>query len=172
MAKIKRKPFILCIVGASSAGKTSLIERLIPELRKRGLKIGTIKHDIHDRFEMDKPGKDSWRHKKAGASVTIVSSPRRIGIIMDVDHDHDPEELLKFLDVDLVITEGYKKSPYPKIEIIKTGIDPICKDDKTLIAIVSDNELLSSTNIPRFTLQDIEKLADFVIKYFHLLNSS
>lgn len=172
MAKVKKMPFILCVVGYSSAGKTSLIERLISELKKRGLKIGTIKHDIHDRFEMDKPGKDSWRHKKAGASVTIVSSPRRIGIIMDVDHDHDPEELLKFLDVDLVITEGYKKSPYPKIEIIKTGADLICKNDKTLIAIVSDSNELNLTNIPRFTIRDIEKLADFLIKYFHFYSSS
>lgn len=156
--------FILCIVGSSGAGKTLLIETLIPKLIKRGLKVGTIKHDLHDRFDMDKPGKDTWRHKVAGASAVIASSPKRLAIIMDVDHDHSPEELIKFMQVDIVIAEGYKSSRYPKIEVVKEDCEPICKKDKNLIAIVSNTKF--DLQIPVFSIKDSDKIADFVITYF------
>ena len=100
-------PPIVCIVGSSGAGKTTLLEKLIPELTCRGIKVGTVKHDVHG-FEIDKPGKDSYRHKQAGAVVTIISSPKRIGMVMDTDHDLDLGELLPFYSgVDIVLTEGY-----------------------------------------------------------------
>ncbi len=160
-----KKP-ILCIVGCSGAGKTSFIEKLLPELKKRGLKIATIKHDMHDRFEIDKPNKDSWRLKKAGASVSIISSPKRIGITMNVDHDHDPEEFLRFLNVDLVIAEGYKRSLHPKIEITKVDTEPICKDDKNLIAIVGENRW--DLDIPQFTSQQLDEIVGFILKHFNI----
>ncbi len=166
-----KKP-IICIVGASGSGKTFFIERLIPELKKRGIKVVSIKHDIHDRFEMDKPGKDSWRHKKAGAIATIISSPKRIGIVMDVDHDHDPEELLKYVDlnkVDLVLAEGYKKSRHLKIEVLK-GSELICKDDPHLIAVIINhsNHPKRSLNIPYFRGDQAEEVAEFIIKKLDL----
>ncbi|MBW2556910.1 MAG: molybdopterin-guanine dinucleotide biosynthesis protein B, partial [Deltaproteobacteria bacterium] len=79
-------PPVVSVVGNSGAGKTTFLEKMIPEMVGRGLKVGTIKHDVHGRFEMDKPGKDSWRHKHAGASTTVISSPYRIGIVMDVKY--------------------------------------------------------------------------------------
>ena len=166
-----KKP-IICIVGASGSGKTFFIERLIPEFKKRGIKVVSIKHDIHDRFEMDKPGKDSWRHKKAGAITTIISSPKRIGIVMDVDHDHDPEELLKYVDlnkVDLVLAEGYKKSRHLKIEVLK-GSELICKDDPHLIAVIINhsNHQKRSLNIPYFRGDQAEEVAEFIIKKLDL----
>ena len=111
------KTAIVTFVGRSGAGKTTLIERLIPELRGRGVRVGTVKHDVHG-FEMDRPGKDSFRHKHAGAQVTVISSPNQIGIVMDVDHDHHPDELgVFFSEMDIVLTEGYKRQRRPKVEV-------------------------------------------------------
>ena len=99
-------PAIVCIVGKSGSGKTTLLEKLIPELTGMGLKVGTIKHDVHG-FEIDHPGKDSWRHKQAGSAITIISSPQRIGVVMDVEHDHTLDELASFFSgVDIILTEG------------------------------------------------------------------
>lgn len=155
---------IISIVGASGAGKTTLIEKLLPEIKRLGLKVGTIKHDVHG-FEMDKPGKDSWRHKQAGAAVSIISSPFQIGMVMDVDHDHSPEELSKFFpNVDIILTEGYKRKGSSKVEVFRPdGHDrePLCRDDRHLIALVSDIPI--NLGVPRFTLDDIKGLADFLI---------
>jgi molybdopterin-guanine dinucleotide biosynthesis protein B len=78
---------IVSIVGKSDSGKTTLLEKLVAELKSRGFRVGTIKHDAHS-FEIDHEGKDSWRHKKAGASVSIISSAEKIGMVLDSDHDH------------------------------------------------------------------------------------
>jgi molybdopterin-guanine dinucleotide biosynthesis protein B len=118
---------------------------------------------------MDKPGKDSWRHKQAGAVTTIISSPRRIGMVMDVDHDHDPNELKRFFqNVDIVITEGYKQGDKPKIEIFRAGLrsEPLCKDDDHLIGLVADLEV--AIGVPRFSLDDVKGLTDFLIGRFGL----
>ena len=167
---LKMKKPIICIVGTSGSGKTFFIERLIPELKKRGIRVFCIKHDVHDRFEIDKPGKDSWRHKKAGAVGTIISSPKRIGIIMDTDHDHDPEELLKYIDldkVDLVLAEGYKKSRHLKIEV-STGNKLMCENDPFLIAVIS-NHPKKSSGVPYFKKDQAKEVAEFIIKKLDLL---
>ena len=96
---------IVSFVGRSGAGKTTLIERLIPELRAMGVGVGTVKHDVHG-FEIDYPGKDSWRHKQAGSSVTLISSPHRIGMVMDVDHDYTLDDLAPFFSgVDIILAK-------------------------------------------------------------------
>lgn len=163
------KPHIISVVGLSGTGKTTLLERLIPELTRRGFRVGTVKHHRH-RFEMDRPGKDSWRHKHAGASVTIVSSPYHIGMIMDVDHDHRPDELAPLLcSVDIVLTEGYKQDHNPKIEVFRPkagGGEPILKGDAHLVALVSDAKV--DLDVPKFSTDDIEALADFLIDNFNL----
>jgi molybdopterin-guanine dinucleotide biosynthesis protein B len=158
----KSPPPIIAVVGRSGAGKTTLLENLIRELRQRGLKIGTVKHDVHG-FEMDKPGKDTWRHKKAGALTTLISSPYQIGMVRDVDHDHDVDELAPFFkDVDLILAEGYKRSNKPKIEIFRPEAhqEPLCRKDDHLIALVSDMAL--DLGVPRFSLDDIQGLAEFL----------
>jgi len=160
------EPQIVSIVGSSGAGKTTLLERLIPELNKRGLRVGTVKHDVHG-FEMDKPGKDSYRHKHAGAAMTILSSPIGIGLVMDTDHDFALNELLPFFSgVDIILTEGYKRENYPKIEVFRKEVhpEPLCAGDKNLIALVSDTPL--DLPIPRFLPKDIKGLADFLIQQF------
>jgi molybdopterin-guanine dinucleotide biosynthesis protein B len=86
-------------------------------LRHKGLNVVTIKHDVHG-FEMDRPGKDSWRHKQASALTTVISSPYQVGMVIDVENDHQPHELLPlFTGMDIVLIEGFKRTNLPKIEV-------------------------------------------------------
>jgi molybdopterin-guanine dinucleotide biosynthesis protein B len=169
MRNKKNKPPVVSVVGTSGVGKTCLLEKLIPELNRRGFKVGTIKHHMH-RFEMDKPGKDTWRHMQAGAAGTIISSPNRIGMLMNVDHDHSPDELVSFFSsVDIILTEGYKRGNLPKIEVFRGGLHaaPLCEGDAHLLALVSDTPV--DLDIPQFSMREVEGLADLVIDTFNLV---
>ncbi len=162
----QRRIPIVSFVGHSGSGKTTFIEKLIPVLVGAGVKTAIIKHDVHG-FEMDKPGKDTWRHKKAGAAATIISSAEKIGLVMDADHDHQPHELAFMLDfADVIITEGFKHGPYPKIEVFRpyaTGDSaPLCLDDPQLLAVISDRTV--ACQVPVFDLDDIQPVADFLIR--------
>jgi len=169
--KTVKNPPIVLFVGYSGSGKTTLLEKLIPELTRRGLRVGTIKHDVHG-FEMDQPGKDSWRHKHAGAAASIISSPYQIGEVMDVDHDHSLDELAPLLShVDIILTEGYKREHKPKIEVFRPEVrdDPLCKGDKDLLALVSDSPV--DLGVPRYLTDDVEGVADFLIAHFNLISA-
>ncbi|MFC1863388.1 molybdopterin-guanine dinucleotide biosynthesis protein B [Thermodesulfobacteriota bacterium] len=162
---------VVTLVGKSGTGKTTFLEKLLPALKERGLRIGTIKHDVHG-FELDHPGKDSWRHKQAGADTTVISSPKQIGMVRDVDHDHTVSELIPiFSNMDLVIVEGFKKEKNPKVEIFRSEVsrEPLCSSDENLIALVSDKNL--DLGVPRFDLEDVQGLADFLIDFFKLRRS-
>ena len=168
MAGESTAPPLVSIAGKSGSGKTTLMERLIRELRVQGLRVGSIKHHLHA-FEMDQPGKDSWRHKQAGAERSVISSPHRIGLVMDVDHDYTFDELLTFFSgMDIVLSEGYKGGERPKIEVFRPEVyaSPICLDDASLIAMVSDRDM--DLKVPRFGLDDITGLTDFLINQFGL----
>jgi molybdopterin-guanine dinucleotide biosynthesis protein B len=161
-------PPLVIIAGRSGSGKTSLLERLIPEFKKRGLRVGTIKHH-HGDFDIDHPGKDSWRHKKAGAEKTVVSSPTRIGLVMDVDHDYKPDELIPFLnEMDIILVEGYKEEDLPKVEIFRPEIHdtPLFLKDPGLIAVMTNSRL--ATGVPVLGLDDVTGLADLLVRYFEL----
>ncbi len=147
------------------------MEKLIGELTHRGYRVGSIKHDVHG-FEMDKPGKDSWRHKQAGACTTLISSPYQIGMVMDVDHDHHPDELRKFFNtVNVILTEGYKRQRRPKVEIFRSEVhdEPLCTNDADIVAIMSDIPV--NIDVPRFALEDTKSLVDFLIEKFHLVRN-
>jgi molybdopterin-guanine dinucleotide biosynthesis protein B len=165
-------PPIVSIVGKSNAGKTTLLERLVPELRQRGYRIGTIKHNVHG-FDIDLEGKDSWRHKQAGAHTVVISSPKKIAVVKDVEAEESPDSLASkyFQDVDIILTEGYKKQDKPKIEVFRSRMHgtPLCKGDEHLVALVSDTSL--DLCVPRFDLDDIKGLADLVEERF-LVKSS
>ena len=166
------QPPIISVVGYSGAGKTTLMEKLIGELTRRGFRVGSIKHDVHG-FEMDKPGKDSWRHKQAGACTTLISSPYQIGMVMDVDHDHAPDELRKFFThANVILTEGYKKQNRPKVEIYRSEVhdEPLCRNDDNIVAIMSDVQV--GLNVPRFSLDDVSGLVDFLVDRFKLHEGS
>lgn len=161
-------PQILLIVGRSGSGKTTLLERLIPELRGRGYRIGTIKH-VHG-FDIDHEGKDSWRHKEAGADAVVVSSPEKLALIKDVESEEtlDNIALKYFQDVHIILAEGYKSEGRPKIEVYRSAAHAtrVCEGDKHLVAFVSDSGL--DPGVPCFAPDDIKGLADFVEKRFLL----
>jgi molybdopterin-guanine dinucleotide biosynthesis protein B len=160
-------PPVIAFIGKPDSGKTTLLEKLIPELNRRGYRIGTIKHHVHT-FEMDKPGKDTWRHKQAGARTVALSSPTGLGIIRDVSEDLTIEELIGryYGDIDLVITEGYKRLGLPKIEIFRQALhsEPLPDRDDTWVAMVSDTA--GPTDLLCFALDDIVGLADFLEEKF------
>ena len=160
-------PPVVSLVGRPDHGKTTLLEKLIPELNRRGYRIGTIKHHVHE-FAMDKPGKDTWRHKQAGAHIVVLSSPTGLGVIRDVTGDTPVAELVGryFFDVDLVIAEGYKRLDLPKIEVFRSAVDnePLQNRDKTWIGMVTDRK--KEGDLPCFGLDDVGGLADFLIETF------
>lgn len=154
---------IVSIVGKSNSGKTTLIERLIPELTGRGYRVATIKHNMHG-FQIDHEGKDSWRHKQAGAKVTVIASPRQVAVIEDVNRDYELGELRDryIRDVDVIISEGFKKNPHPKIEVYRTAVrqQMLCGPQDSLVAVAGD--IPPEPGIPHFEVDDIKGLADFI----------
>jgi len=153
---------IISIVGKSGSGKTTLLEKLIPELKKRGYSLGVVKH-AHNGFDMDKKGKDSWRHKNAGAAATLVVSPGMIAMVKD-EEPLQVDDLAKYLsDMDLIIAEGFKKENLPKFEIFRNDDrhkEPLFMDGTILTAFISDSDY--NPKVPKFDLDDIEQLADFI----------
>jgi len=158
---------IISIVGKSDSGKTTLIEKLVPELTHRGHRIATVKHDTHG-FEVDREGKDSWRHKQAGAHTVVISSPNKVALIRDVEKDFTLEEIREKLiqDVDLVLSEGYKKDVQPKIEIFRKEKhkELLCSKEDHLVAVVTNQSF--KIDVPCFDLDDMVGLSDFIEKRF------
>ena len=164
----RKEPPIICVVGRSGSGKTTLMEKLISEMKGMGIKVGTIKHHKGP-FEMDSPGKDSWRHKRAGSVKALISSPSGIGMVTDVDHDHSLEELASYFSgVDVILCEGFKRAKKPKIEVFRPEVHetPFCLEDSNLKALVSDADL--DLGVPRFPLSDVSGLTEFLCKHFGL----
>jgi molybdopterin-guanine dinucleotide biosynthesis protein B len=158
-------PPVLAIIGKKNCGKTTLIEKLIPELIDLGLRVGTIKHH-HGVIDMDRPGKDTWRHKQAGAHTVVLSSPTGLGVIRDTPGEIPLPELvnLYFSDVDLVLAEGYKQEVLPKVEIFRSSVHakPLSDPGKDLIAVMSDVEV--DRAIPGFRLSETRQLAQFLVE--------
>ena len=154
---------VLSVVGYSGSGKTSFIEKLIRALVDRGYRVVTVKHDVHG-FEIDRPGKDSYRHRMAGASRVIISSPKRFALIEELGEEVAVEDIIdRFCrDADIVITEGYKKGPFPKIEVHReeTGKPIACRDDANLLAIFSDRDM--DVDVPLYPIDDVEKAVEVV----------
>jgi molybdopterin-guanine dinucleotide biosynthesis protein B len=153
---------LICIVGKSNTGKTTLLEKMIPEITRRGYRVGTIKHDVHG-FEMDRPGKDSWRHAQAGAWAVAVSSPAKVALIQKVDEEKTIEELAAMMEdsVDIILAEGFKRSKQLKIEISRSEVsnELLCGEDE-LVAVVSD--VPHAEKVPQFGLDDMKGLIDLV----------
>jgi len=157
-------PAVVSIVGRSKVGKTTFLEKLIPEMRRRGYRVGTVKHDAHDHFEIDREGKDTWRHRAAGAQSVAICSATRLAFTKTVTSEPDLDTIVAtyFSDEDLVLTEGYKSGNKAKIEICRKElqVEPICRPGDRLLAVVSDFSV--DLDVPRFQLDDIRGVADFI----------
>lgn len=165
---------LFSFIGSSGSGKTTFIEKLIGELKNRGVKLGVIKHDAH-KFEIDKPGKDSYRFKHAGADIVAISSAEKMAIVKSFTSTEETlEEIVVnyFKDVDLIITEGYKQSSIPKIEIFRECVGkPFLSEDKTeLIGVITDTENIPRKDVKIFGFDDICGVAEYLLKNgdFHL----
>ena len=158
-------PPVLAFIGRPNCGKTTLIEKLIPALVARGVRVGTIKHH-HGDIQMDISGKDTWRHKQAGAQAVLLSSPTGIGFIQDVPADTPVEILVSrfFQDFDLVLAEGYKDSTLPQIEVFRSTVydKPLQDAGENLFATVSDVRI--HPGLPWFKPEDFEELVVFILE--------
>lgn len=162
---------IVCFVGHSGVGKTTLLEKVIVNLRGRGLQVAAIKHAPHG-FEMDEPGKDSWRLTRAGCNAVILSSPQKMALIEQQQPEPTLDELASMLQdkVDIILAEGYKNSDKPKIEVFRSGISErlICSPQE-LLAIVSDQPIL--LDVPQFRFTEVDRIADLIVSTVYLHQS-
>ncbi|MBS3983319.1 MAG: molybdopterin-guanine dinucleotide biosynthesis protein B [Dethiobacter sp.] len=159
---------IVSVVGKSDSGKTTLICGLLPELKRRGYRVATVKHDVHG-FEIDKPGKDTWKHSQAGADIVIISSPAKIALLEKVDEELTLDEVIaRISNVDIIISEGYKRNNKPKIEVFRSTVHdaPLCTGEDNLIALASDLKL--DLGVPVFPLDDYAGLAELIERRFLL----
>ncbi len=160
-------PPIVSIVGRSDSGKTTFLEKLIPALKTRGLRVAVVKHDSHG-FEMDRPGKDTWRLRQAGADAVMISAPHQMALIRGgLDREATLDELAALVSgqVDLVLTEGYKSGDKPKIEVSRaeiSGGELLCTEEE-LLAVVADGH--RSVDVPQFDLEDAAGVADLLVSY-------
>lgn len=154
----------ICIVGQKNVGKTTLIERLVPALLARGRRVATIKHDAHD-FEIDIPGKDTWRHRQAGSGTTIIASSSKVAMVRLTEREAGLEELLRLVDrsYDLVLIEGLRRSPLPKILVHRPElVGPSPNILGEVWAVVSDGETEVGGGAPRFGPDNITALVDLI----------
>ncbi|NHQ73607.1 molybdopterin-guanine dinucleotide biosynthesis protein B [Roseovarius gahaiensis] len=153
------------VVGWKNAGKTGLMERLVTEITSRGISVSTVKH-AHHSFDVDHPGKDSHRHRVAGATEVLLASRNRFALMHELRNEDEPslsELLQKLAPVDLVLIEGYKRDSHPKVEAHRTvtGNPLIAPDDPTVRAVASDTPL--NLDRPVFDLDDTTVIADFIL---------
>ena len=159
---------IIGLAGWSGSGKTTLLTKVIPRLTARGLAVSTVKH-AHHAFDLDQPGKDSHSHRMAGATEVLVGSANRWALVHELRGAPEPtlrELLAKLAPVDLVIVEGYKREPHPKLEIYRASVrKPLLQpDDPHIVAIASDQPLPDAA-VPVVSLDDIEAVADLILQH-------
>ena len=155
---------VISVVGRSNTGKTTYLEKLIPAIKKRGIRLAVIKHDAH-KFDIDIPGKDSWKLTQAGADVMIISAAEKLAFVEQRKKELSLDEIVSRIDsVDLIITEGYKFEDKPKIEIHRKVLNQelLCKENQ-LLAIVSDE--LIDISVPCLEFDDLDKMVDIIWDY-------
>ena len=164
------KPPIISVVGLSGTGKTTLLEKLIPQLTEQGIRIAMIKHAHHE-FDIDKPGKDSYRLRKAGAQQMLIASSRRMALMTENDTPQEPrlDELVTRLDldnIDLVLVEGFKHVSFPRIELHRRelGKTLLYPEDPGIIAVASDH-LADYGDLPALDINDTAAIAEFIVAW-------
>jgi molybdopterin-guanine dinucleotide biosynthesis protein B len=158
---------IVSIVGKSDVGKTTLMEKLIRELKARGYRVATIKHHVHW-FEIDQPGKDTWRHAQAGSDVVVIAAPNRIALVERLERELSIDEIAgRIGKVDIILTEGYKRGDKPKIEVSRRerGRELLCTEDE-LLALATDEPYPELAGVPQFHLDDAAGIVDLLEQRF------
>lgn len=160
--------------GYSGSGKTTLIEQLIPRFVLQGLRVSLIKH-AHHRFEIDTPGKDSWRHREAGAHEVLITSDQRWVLMHELRDEPEPslhEQLPRFSACDLILVEGYKRAAIPKLEVFRPslGKEPIHPGDPNIVAVASDAPI--DTRLPLLDLNDPDSIAEFIVDHLNRAHDS
>lgn len=157
---------VITFIGKSGSGKTTLLEKVIRELVGRGYRLAAVKHHSHSNFEIDVPGKDSWRFAQAGSEQVVISAPEKLAIYRKLQQEESLDEITQAIyDVDLILVEGYKKANKPTIEVIRSTVSQELIGEPTLsIAVVSD--LPQDTQAPYFHLDDYKGVADLIEKRF------
>jgi molybdopterin-guanine dinucleotide biosynthesis protein B len=154
------------VAAASNSGKTTLIAKVVPLLKKRGLHVAVVKHASAG-FDLDKPGKDSQRFQEAGADSVVLVGPKDVALMRKTEYEPTAEELEHLTsDADIVIFEGFKKTAKNKIEVFRHGISgerPLCMNDPSFIALASDKQF--DVSLPRFDINDAEGIAAFLVEY-------
>jgi molybdopterin-guanine dinucleotide biosynthesis protein B len=153
---------IVTFIGKSGAGKTTLLEKLIAHLKSRGYRIATIKHHSHGGFDIDIPGKDSWRFAQAGSDHVIIASPNKIASYRLIDREPSLEEIAAGVSgVDIILVEGYRQSGMPTVEVLRAAnsTELICNPEQR-IAIVAD--IPFDLGVPQFDLNDTTGVANFI----------
>jgi molybdopterin-guanine dinucleotide biosynthesis protein B len=153
---------VISIVGKSSSGKTTLLEKLITELKRRGHKVAIVKHS-HHADDLDTAKKDTWRFTQAGAELSAINSLDHLAIYRRMDHFFDPQEISSSIlwDYDIILTEGFKGSSYPKIEVHRAEQGKeLLTDPRLLLAVVTDEPL--EVNVPQFSHDDVSGIADVI----------
>ncbi len=159
---------IFGLAGWSGSGKTTLLVKLLPELIGRGLSVSTVKH-AHHSFDMDMPGKDSYEHRKAGATEVLVTSSTRWALLHELKDAPEPrlDELVRHMaPVDLLLVEGFKAYPHEKLEVHRPGgTKPLlCRDDPCVVAVASTVPV-PEANVPVFDLDDVAAIANFIVAH-------
>ncbi|MCY3752866.1 MAG: molybdopterin-guanine dinucleotide biosynthesis protein B [Alphaproteobacteria bacterium] len=165
----------LGIAGWSGSGKTTLVLKLIPALRQRGVSVSTVKH-AHHNFDVDKPGKDSWEHRQAGAREVLVASGRRWALMRELREEAEPplaELLARLSPVDLVLVEGYKREPHPKLVVHRATVEAaaLWPDDPDVVAVACDGktaERVRADGLLALDLDDPDAIADFIVERLEL----
>ncbi|MHC5040335.1 MAG: molybdopterin-guanine dinucleotide biosynthesis protein B [Planctomycetota bacterium] len=158
---------IVSVIGKKNSGKTTLLEKLIPELKRRGHRVGVIKHDVHG-FEMDHEGKDTYRQFHAGADMVLIQSPTKMAMVRRLTVLPSLQEIawLYAGDLDLLLTEGYKSGDCPKIEVFRRSAHkkPLFEGEESWVAFVTDDPV--DVPLPRFRFEEVERLAERIEETF------
>lgn len=163
-------PVISIVANASNLGKTTILCKIIKELKDRDYKVATIKHHHKDNIEIDKPGKDSWKHAESGTDIVVVSSPTKIAKIEKTEKEYTLDEITRTIEnVDIIITEGYKKENKSKIEILRKGLsEEIISNRDELLVVIADFKI--KDNIPQFNFEETKEIVDFIEERFLINN--
>ncbi len=168
-ARQPRSMKVVAFVGPSGVGKTTLMSAVITELSRAGQRVSALKH-AHERFDIDRPGKDSWRHREAGAREVLVASRSRMALLREYDHGAEPrvhELIAELAPCDWLLVEGFKHADLPKIEVRRSGagdLPPLYPDDPFIVALASDHEPPVATSRPVFSLDQPHAIARWLLE--------